>query len=85
VGLRAVLDAVVKRKIPRQDLINEVDKLKYDLRLNGYPLNFIDLSINKSVGRIGPENEKTRRGSVVIPHMKGTSEKLENFRESLRY
>jgi hypothetical protein len=59
----------------QQELISEIDNLKCDFQLNGYPLMFTDSIINKSGGR-RQENNKMSLSSVVIPYVKGTSKKF---------
>jgi hypothetical protein len=59
----------------RQDLAKEINNLRHDLQLNGYPQGFIDSVINPK-GSSRPKTEDKPLGSVYIPYVKGVSEKF---------
>jgi hypothetical protein len=59
----------------RQDMVKEINSLKSDVQLNGYPQGFIDLVINsKGSGRLNKEQKPL--DSVHVPYVKGVSEKF---------
>jgi hypothetical protein len=55
-------------------MVNEIENLRRDFQLNGYPQGFIDSVIN-SEGSSQPNKEEKPLGSVSIPYVKGVSEK----------
>jgi hypothetical protein len=59
----------------RQDLAHEVNDLKHDFELNGFPPKLINTDINNTGGDNRLRNEVKPIGSVVIPYVKGISEK----------
>ncbi|PNF42699.1 hypothetical protein B7P43_G14177 [Cryptotermes secundus] len=62
----------------RRDLVREINNLRHDLQLNGYPKGFIDSVIN-SKGSSRPKKEESPLCSVYIPHVKGVSEKFKRI------
>jgi hypothetical protein len=63
-----------------QDRLQEIDNLKWDLLLNGYPQQFINLALKNSNEISHPKKEdKKPLGFVFIPYVKGVSEKFEWF------
>jgi hypothetical protein len=69
----------------RQDLFNEIDSLRLDLQLKGYPQGFVD-SATSSKGRSYLNKEQKPLGCVSIPYVKGVSEKFKRIgnRHSIR-
>jgi hypothetical protein len=61
----------------RRDLCDEINRLKQDLQLNGYPQGFIDLVINS---RDGAHPKMTKEDKPLcymhIPYVKDVSEKF---------
>jgi hypothetical protein len=51
----------------QQDLAKEINNLRHDLQLNGYPQGFID-SVIKSKGSSRPKSEEKPLSSVYIPY-----------------
>ncbi|PNF31038.1 hypothetical protein B7P43_G17855, partial [Cryptotermes secundus] len=62
----------------RRDLVREINNLRHDLPLNGYPKGFIDSVIN-SKGSSRPKKEESPLCSVYIPYVKGVSEKFKRI------
>jgi hypothetical protein len=62
----------------RQDLAKEINNLRHDLQLNGYPQGFIDSVIN-SKGSSRPKTEEKPLDSLYIPYVKGISEKFKRI------
>jgi hypothetical protein len=60
----------------RQDLAHEVNNLKHDLQLNGFPPKLINSVIINTGGNNRLRNDVKPIGSVVIPCVKGISEKF---------
>jgi hypothetical protein len=58
----------------QEDILKEISNLRSDLQLRGYPDQFTD-SVLTSRRNSRPEEEKKPLGSVIIPYMKGISEK----------
>jgi hypothetical protein len=58
----------------RQDLAKEINNLRHDLQLNGYPQGFIDSVMNPK-GSSHPKTEEKPLDSVYsyIPYVKGVS------------
>jgi uncharacterized protein (UPF0335 family) len=59
----------------QKDFNREVEVIKHDLTLNGYPHSFID-SVMKSRNNSNPSTDKVPHSTVVIPYVKGISEKF---------
>jgi hypothetical protein len=57
-------------------LAHEVNNLKHDLQLNGFPPKLINTVINNTGGNNQLRNEVKPIGSVVIPYVKGISDKF---------
>jgi hypothetical protein len=60
----------------QQDFLNEVKKIKHELVLSGYPSVSVDSIINGPTTRSRPDTDITPLGTVVIPYIKGVSEKF---------
>jgi hypothetical protein len=60
----------------RQDFLNEAKQIKHDLALNGYPSAFVNSIINKPITISHLDTYMTTHGMVVIPYVKGVSEKF---------
>jgi hypothetical protein len=63
----------------RQDLAQEVNNLKYDLQLNGFPTKLINSVIKNTGGNNRLRNDVKPIGSVVIPYVKGISDKFKRI------
>jgi hypothetical protein len=57
----------------QKDFNREVEVIKHDLTLNGYPHFFID-SVMKSRNNNNPSTDKVPHSTVVIPYVKGIQE-----------
>jgi predicted GIY-YIG superfamily endonuclease len=62
----------------QQDLLVEVNNLRRDLQLSGYPQGFIN-SVVRSKGSSHQKNEEKPLGSMYIPYVKGVSEKFKRI------
>jgi hypothetical protein len=60
-------------------LAHEVNNLKHDLQLNGFPPKLINTVINNTRGNNRLRNEVKPIGSVAIPYVKGISEKFKQI------
>jgi hypothetical protein len=60
-------------------LAHEVNNFKHDLQLNGFPPKLINTIINNTRGNNQLRNEVKPTGSVVIPSMKGISDKFKRI------
>jgi predicted GIY-YIG superfamily endonuclease len=60
-------------------LAHEVNNLKHDLQLNGFPPKLINTVINNTGGNNRLRNEVKPIGSVVIPYVKGISDKFKRI------
>jgi hypothetical protein len=60
-------------------LARELDNLKHDLQLNGFPQKLMDTVINNTGGNNRSRNEVKPIGSVAIPYVKGISEKCKRI------
>jgi hypothetical protein len=60
-------------------LAREVSNLKHDLQLNGFPPKPINTVINNTEGKNRLRNEVKPIGSVVIPYVKGISDKFKRI------
>jgi hypothetical protein len=63
----------------RHDLAHEVNNLKHHLQLSGSPTKLINTVINNTGGNNRLRNEVKPIGSVVIPCVKGISEKFKGI------
>jgi hypothetical protein len=63
----------------RHDLARELSNLKADLQLNGFPQKLTDAVISSTGGNNRSRNEVKPIGSVVIPYVKGISEKFKRI------
>jgi hypothetical protein len=63
----------------RQDFAYEVNNFKHDLQLNGFPPKLINTIINNTGGNNRLRNEVKPIGSVVIPYVKGISDKFKRI------
>jgi hypothetical protein len=59
----------------QKDFNNETKNIRHDLMLNEYPQEFGD-SIMKLSGSNHPSSNTTYQGTVIIPYIKGISEKF---------
>jgi hypothetical protein len=66
------------------DLVNEISSLRPDLQFNGYPQGFTNSAIN-SKGSCRPKKDEKPLGSVYIPYVKGVSESVQTYRESIQH
>jgi hypothetical protein len=62
----------------QEDILNDISDLRSDLQLSGYPEMFTD-SVLTSRRNIRPEEEKKALRSVIIPYVKGISEKFKRI------
>jgi hypothetical protein len=60
----------------RKDFSREIEEIKHCVILNKYPQNFTD-SIMKP-GRSNHPSDRLNHGTVIIPHIRGISEKKES-------
>jgi hypothetical protein len=60
-------------------LAHEVNNLKHDLQLNGFPPKLINSVINDTGGNNQLRNKVKSIGSVVIPYGKGISDKFKRI------
>jgi hypothetical protein len=60
-------------------LAHEVNTLKHDLQLNGFPLKIINSVINNTGGKKRLRNDVKPIGSVVILYVKGISDKFKRI------
>jgi hypothetical protein len=60
-------------------LAHEVNKIKHDLQLNGFSPKLINSIINNTGGKNRLRNDVKPIGSVVIPYVKGISDKFKRI------
>jgi hypothetical protein len=65
---------IICRKL--QDLAHEVNNLKHDFQLNGFPPKLINSVINNTGGKNRLRNDVKPIGSMVIPYVRGISDKF---------
>jgi hypothetical protein len=71
--VRSFVDRTKVKYQDRKDFSRETEKIKHDVILNEYPQNFID-SIMKPE-RSNHPSDRLNHGTVIIPHVRGISEK----------
>jgi hypothetical protein len=62
----------------QNDFNNEIKNLRHDLRLIGYPKEFVD-SVMKPSTRNRPSSDIKYQGTVIVLYVKGTSKKFRHF------
>jgi hypothetical protein len=63
-------------------LAHEISNLECDLQVNAYPQKLVGAVINSTRGNDQSRNEVKPIGSVVIPYVKGISEKFKQIGNS---
>jgi hypothetical protein len=59
----------------QKDFNNEIRNMRHDLMLSEYPKESVD-SVMKPATRNRSSSDKIYQGSIIIPYVKGTSEKF---------
>jgi hypothetical protein len=65
----------------KQEYAKVVVKIRQDLATSGYPQHIIDSVLKRSEAKSRQETDETRLSAVVIPYVKGISEKLRRIGE----
>jgi hypothetical protein len=82
---RGVVHSLTDRAITlcteKQEYAKEVVKIRQDLATNWYPQHIIDSVLKRSGGKCRRETNETRLSTVVIPYVKGISEKFRRIGE----
>jgi hypothetical protein len=79
---RGIIPSLYKKAIicrERQDLAHEVNNLKHDLQLYCFPTKLINSVINNTGGNNRLRNDVKPICSVVIPYVKGISDKFKRI------
>jgi hypothetical protein len=77
----AVHSLVKSAKVIRQnqkDFNNKIKTIRHELMLNEYPKEFVDSVMKPSV-KNRPTSDTVYQGTVVIPYVKGISEKFRHI------